>query len=183
MPKDIVTIPAIAVDRLRRKAKRLKKETEITHQQALDSVARQSNYFQSWHHLIQAAKLSTLAEQAFRHGLVFGMDFKDLQDYPNDNPEFIQDERMSVFVCQDYKKSVENWTEDNDDDLEEFEHCGYFRYIGNVPSTYADALVLITNAFFFPPRLVWINGVRCDPLAERDDVFDFDDENLIAEDE
>lgn len=178
MPKDIIVIPSIAVKNLRRKANRLKKESGITHYHALDLVARQTNFFHLWHHFIQAAKLNETTEESFRHGLVFAMDFKDLQDYRDENPDFVRDERMHYFVDNEYRKSVKNWTEDDDDNLEDLSLLEYFRCTQPVPATLDDALSLIYKDFFFPPQLVWIRGKRYDPLAENGGVIAR--ENLVV---
>ena len=53
---DVIVIPAAAVEALRRKAKKLRKETGIAHHAALDAVARAGGMFPDWHHLIEAAK-------------------------------------------------------------------------------------------------------------------------------
>lgn len=171
MPKTIYITPAVVVERLRRKAKRLKKETGVTHQHALDLAAQQTKHFQSWHHVIQAAKLTEPSEQAFRHGFVFAMDFKDADLDQENAPFIVPDNQVAYFVIRDFKKSVKQFSEEDGYFLEELSDFVYFHCKGPAPATLKAALKRISKGFFFPPKLVWLRGEMHDPLAESGDVI------------
>lgn len=171
MARNIYFIPTRSVEGMRRKAKRIKKDSGITHQEALDLVARQSKVFDGWHNLMQAAKLTELSEHAFRHGFVFAMDMKDADYDHSEHPKIVPDEQVVFFVLEQFKKSLENVTQSDIYFIEELEGYAYFRYEGEVPATLDLALEIVGKAFFFPPQYIWLQGKPIDPLEENDGVL------------
>ena len=101
---DTVVIPAFVVERLRRKAKKLHRETGIAHHAALDAVAQEGGAFPNWHHLIEAAKATEPTERAFKTGLVVGIDRKEAADVPSSLKEFMHDERLLAFVRAEFER-------------------------------------------------------------------------------
>ena len=175
MRRTVYIVPAALVERMRRKAKTLKKQTGITHQQALDRVAQQSKRFDSWHNLIQAAKLTEPSERAYRSGLLFAMDRKDAEFDPKRHPHFVPDNQAEFFVIENYRKSLKNPTQSDIHALEELQDYVYFRYGGRIPATLDEALDIIGEAFFFPPQYIWLRGKPIDPFEENDGMIAGDD--------
>ena len=170
MSTDIVIIPAAVVDRMRRKAKELKKHTGISHHEALDQVARADKYFRDWHHLIEHAKATELTEQALNAGFIIGMDRKDA-DFNHDRlKRFVRDERVASFIRSKFKEQhPKPWSDDEEFDWEEIEELIYFRSNSIVPDTLEAALEICDEDFYFPPRYVRLRGKVIDLYSVEDD--------------
>ena len=105
MSTNIVIIPAAAVERLRRKAKELKKRTGVPHHEALDQVAQESKYFRDWHHLMGHAKATQPMEQAFKTGIIVGVDPKDADFNHSRLKYFVPDGRAIMFLRSEFEES------------------------------------------------------------------------------
>lgn len=169
---DVVVIPSAAVEALRRKAKKLRKEQGLPHHAALDAVARAAGRFPDWHHFIEAAKATEPAEQAFKHGLVIGMDIKDAMDVPAAKlAHFIEDARLRAFVFDDFDlHPTGGLGEDEDWRIDSVYETVFFRSRRIVPDTLEEALKLSRADFFFAPRYVRLGGMLVfDVLVDEDD--------------
>src|SRR5487761_1947828 len=125
---NVIVIPAAAVERLRRKAKKLTKQNGIAHHAALDNVARASGRFADWHHLIEAAKATEVTERALKTGLVIGMDRKDVDFDQSRIKRFVRDERVSMFFRMEFEKwHPEPWSEEDEGGRDDIDELVYFR--------------------------------------------------------
>ena len=171
MPADTILIPAIAVERLRRKAKSVKKKLGVSHHEALDIVARDTKRFRDWHHVITEAKATALSEQAFNSGFVVGLDAKDADFYREGLKYFVPDERLMFFVVGEFE---EQNPQPFDDDLsflwEELNELVYFRSKKIIPENESAARALCNEEFFFTPIYGRLNGYELpfflDPVEE-----------------
>lgn len=169
---DVVVIPSAAVEALRRKAKKLRKEQGMPHHAALDAVARAGGVFPDWHHFIEAAKATEPAEEAFKHGLVIGMDIKDAMDVPAAKlVHFIEDERLRAFVFDDFDlHPTGGLGEDEDWRIDSVYETVFFRSRRIVPASLEEALKLSRADFSFAPRYVRLGGMLVfDVLVDEDD--------------
>ncbi len=169
---DVHVIPSAAVEALRRKAKKLRKEQGMPHHAALDAVARAGGRFPDWHHFIEAAKATEPAEQAFKHGLVIGMDIKDALEVPDSRlTQFLPDERLAMFVFEEFGLTPSGGLGETDDwRVDALDETVFFRSRRIVPDTLDEALKLRRQDFFFFPRYVRLRGqLLIDPLEEDDE--------------
>jgi hypothetical protein len=171
MPNGIV-IPAAAVEALRRKAKKMRKETGIAHHAALDAVARAGGMFPDWHHLIEAAKATEPAERAFKAGLVVGIDAKEAQDVRPSLSQVVRDERLVMFVRRAFERTHPRpCTEEVEGDREDLEwQLVYFRGVRAIPNSLDETLELCREDFIWPPRYVGLKGkLLRDPFSDEDE--------------
>lgn len=156
---DVIVIPSATVERLRRKAKKLKKDTGVSHHDALDLVARDMR-FPDWHHVIEAAKATEPSEQAFKAGLVIGVDRKEIDGVNLSRlTHFTLDEQAIIFLLTEYeKRHPKPWTEDDEFGALDFEGLAYFRPKGVVPGTLEETLKVCQEDFFWPPWYVRLRG-------------------------
>ncbi len=169
---NVIVIPAAAVETLRRKAKKLRKETGIAHHAALDAVARAAGVFPDWHHLIEAAKATEPTERAFKAGLVVGIDVKEAQDVRSSLRQFVHDERLLMFVRSAFERAHPRpWTEEVEGDWEDLEwQLVYFRGVRAIPNSLGETLELCREDFIWPPRYVRLKGkVLRDPFSDEDE--------------
>ncbi len=158
---DVIVIPSAAVEALRRKAKKLRKEQGVPHHAALDAVARAGGRFPDWHHLIEAAKATEPAEEAFKHGLVIGMDIKDALQMPAAKlTHFIEDERLQYFVFDDFDlHPTGGLGVDEDLRIDSVYQTVFYRSRRIVPASLEEAFKLCRADFFFAPRYVRLGGI------------------------
>ena len=173
MPKmpDLYVVPASAVERLKRKAKKLHKETGVPHHAALDAVAREGGTFPNWHHLIEAAKATEPAEQAFKRGLVVGIDIKDALDVAESTLKaFVPDERLTSFIFEEFGLDSSAGLGAGDDwRIDILQETVFFRSRRIVPASLDEALNLSREDFFFPPMYVRLKGrLLVNPLEDSD---------------
>lgn len=170
---DVVTVPAAALARWRRQAKELRKKDVMPHHAALDAVARLTGVFRDWHHVVLEAKATEPTEQAFKAGLVIGMDQKDAYDARArraDLLEFLEDDRMLGFVSGEFaKRRPKPWNEEDEWDMEFLRELVYFRWKGALPDTLDQAEKLTRKYFFFLPEYVRLKGeLLLDPFSDED---------------
>ncbi|MEK7437992.1 MAG: hypothetical protein AAB150_14035 [Pseudomonadota bacterium] len=166
--KVVPVIPSAVVERLRRKAKKLVKQDGIAHHAALDIVARASGRFTDWHHLIEAAKATEASEQAFKSGLIIGMDPKDVDFDQSRIRRFVRDERVLVFLRLEFEKQhPQPWSEDDRWGWTDIEQLAYFRPKRSLPDSLHAVMQLCREDFFFAPRYVRLKGkVLQDPFSD-----------------
>jgi hypothetical protein len=157
-----------APDWLRQEAKALKRELDISHHEALEYVARKKGFLH-WHEVTKAVKESSLCQEAFRHGFVFGMDIAEADDRSFEPGLFVQD-TLLAFLAEDYfKKSTDSYFAEYWED-EQHDHL-LFRYSGIPPLSPREAFSLVSDNFFFGPRFFWIKCQFIDPHDDEHGIF------------
>ena len=165
-------IHAHVVETMRREAKKLVKLEGIPYHQALDHVARDDALgIRDWHHLIVEAKASATSEQAFKRGLVVGVNPKDTDGYNlNKLTGLLLDDRVVMFLRSEFEDlHPRPWGEDDEYDWEDIEELVYFRHRDVVPNTLEEVLALCSENFFFPPHYVRLRGKEIKLYEEDDD--------------
>ena len=166
---NVIVIPSAAVEALRKKAKKLRKETGIAHHAALDAVARTGGVFPDWHHLIDAAKATEPSERAFKAGLVVGIDVKEAQDIRRSLSQFVHDDQLLMFVRSAFEKAhPKPWNEEIAGDWNDLgSQLVFLRGVRAVPNTLDETLERCREDFFWPPRYVRLRGkVLRDPFSD-----------------
>lgn len=169
-----IIIPTHAVEHLKKQAKRLKKEHDISHTEALERVAKQID-FEHWHALTLANKKIQPAESAFKDGCVLVFDIKEGMDVSS-NKMLVQDSMLEI-VCEKAMDRIYCNMLDEDDlrgrtyeqtlTLEELEEnireCDYvfFRLSESAfkqCSSLEQVMDLVSEYSFWPPLYVFIKG-------------------------
>ena len=170
---DKVVVPAAALERWRRQAKQLRKQKAIAHHTALDVVARLTGIFRDWHHVIVEAKATEPAEQAFRSGLVVGMDQKDAYEARHTRRnllDFVEEDRMLEFTVAEFeRRRPKPWNDEDEWQAQFLRELVYFRWTGVLSETHDEAELLARKAFFFLPDYVRLKGrLLLDPFSDED---------------
>lgn len=175
MSRNTYVLPTILVEKLRREAKKLSKQAGIPYHQALDRVARDDKLgIRDWHHLIEEANASFLSEDAFKRGLVIGIDPKDADFNLSRLKGLVHDDRVVMFLRSDFEgRHPRPWSEDNEYEWEYLEELVYFRQKDSVPKTLEEALDLCKEDFFSPPQYVRLRGKEIDLYPEEEEGDDF----------
>lgn len=157
-----------AVEKLKQKARRLRKDKGIRHYEALDLVAQASG-FNNWHHVSESAKTFQPTEQAYYFGVIIAMDVKDAMDFRDTSGRFVRDD-LAFHLCADDIRTYccEADSLDDDPHYERDENQStddmlmnyvLFRYAGaDVPERVDDVVRLVREYSFWPPELVWHKG-------------------------
>jgi hypothetical protein len=177
MKNIIITTPD--VERLKKHAKILKKEENITHSEALECVAKQID-FNHWHDVTISNKKIRDAEEAFKKGCVIGFDVKDGLDTLSDD-FFIQDSLLEVVGEKHIFKVCCNTIDPDDskgrtfketlssEELEEYFRENYsfwyFRLSAKALQYYPTIekmLNFVLERFYFPPMICFVEGKQID---------------------
>lgn len=161
-------VPNVVLEKLRQCARKLKREQNLRHYQALDQVASELG-FDHWHHAVDSAKLTSLTESAYYNGFVIAMDVKDSLDFNDIKNIFVEDERFRYLVksefIADYKSELEVHGEIlADDEIEEdveidMQNYIFFRYQGlDIPKSVDAALKIVAECSYWPPMYLWLSG-------------------------
>jgi len=172
MSRRTVVVASSEVEHFQRKAKKLHKETGVPHHAALDAVVRASGAFPDWHHFIEAAKATEPAEEAFKHGLVIGMDIKDALDVPAAKlTHFIEDEQLVAFVMNEFRLNPSEAMSDEDQwHMDLIYETVFFRARQIVPDSLDEAEKLSRKDFFFLPQYLRLKGkLLIDPFEGEND--------------
>lgn len=174
-----IITPRYIVERLKQKARKLKKEQNIPHHLALDLVAKENNLFHHWHHVTESAAETKKTEDAYNYGLIVGVDIKEALDSEPDENYFIRDEQAISFLEDELRQRIENYIEIDDEfnpkklpnhqlvDKEELEEdirdgissLIFYRYQQNsIPQIKDELLNLIHEHFYFQPDYIWLKG-------------------------
>jgi hypothetical protein len=169
---------SITFGKWKQQARALKRESGITHTEALEQIAR-SNKFKDWHHLIQEAKQNKITENAYLNGLIVAYDIKDAMDNWKANESFVEDYRAWHFCQKDifehYRTSDEEENEKppviNEEYRQEFEewmnNVFFFRFCGkNFPESSQTVLRLLNERCFFAPMYIWYTGKFIEPWRD-----------------
>lgn len=160
--------PSSHVEKLKQKARKLKRELGLSHHEALDQVAKKF-YYHHWHHVIEMAAITAPTEEAYRNGLLVTF---DVSEADLDSDFFVQAD-LARYFCEEELWKTYLEIEDEEDpefhDLPEQEQRQYFneyldslvffRFTGeNIPQSIEDALKLTNECSFWSPMYVWIKG-------------------------
>jgi hypothetical protein len=185
-----IIISAANVEKLKQKARNLKRDNGISHHEALDQVAKAAG-FNHWHHVSESASAFKPTEQAYYFGVIIAMDIKDAMDFRDPSGGFVEDPFAFVLCADDiyaysratyedgestgddpnYKHDKEEWMQDR------FMDYVFFRYTGSDIPANAKAVVAKVHeceSSFWLPEFIWHKGV----FQERpsDHSLDEDDE-------
>jgi len=167
----IIFTPSIHVEKLKQKAKKLKKELGISHHEALDQIAKQFRYHH-WHHVTEMAAITAPTEEAYRNGVLVAYDFSDISDCYMEESPFVED-NLAMYFCEDQLWQAYLEIDDDEEpefhDLPEEERREYFaddygrfvilRFTGaDIPQDVEYVLKLTRKFTFWPPQFVWIKG-------------------------
>lgn len=167
-----IIISSADVEKLKQKARKLKKDSGTPHHEALDQVAHAAG-FNHWHHVSESAKTFKPTEQAYYFGVIIAMDVKDATDFHDPSGEFVEDP-FAFALCADdiyafsreadgdegagedthYEEDKNEWMQD------EIMNYVCFRLTGsNVPEHVNDVVTMVRKCSFWPPVFIWHKGV------------------------
>lgn len=169
-----ILIKSADVEKLKQQARKLKKESGVSHHEALDQVAK-SVGFDHWHHVSESAKAFAPTESAYYFGVLIAMDIKDGMDFRDETGQFVEDQLAFALCTNDIYRYVREEEEENgeidtndptyQEDLQDWMSdmsMNYiiFRLIGtDIPSTVDEVMTLIRKCSFWPPQFIWHKGV------------------------
>lgn len=161
------------VERLKQKARKLKREKSIPHTQALDEVAKEAR-FNHWHDVVQSNSLIIPAEKAIADGVVMAFDVKDGMDIDTSDGILVEDDLLLFLTQNQLYEIYSNFIEEDDeqgrklkDIYPEKELKGYFvdecsfmffRLEPGTVHTLDEVLALARKNSFWPPFYIWIKG-------------------------
>lgn len=166
-----IIISSADVEKLKQKARKLKKDGGTPHHEALDQVA-QSAGFNHWHHVSESAKAFKPTEQAYYFGVLIAMDVKDAMDFRDPSGRFIEDD-LAFALCADdiyaYSREVDDdeaadedrhYEEDKNEWMQDMlMNYIFFRYVGtDIPARVEDVVALVRECSFWPPEFIWHRG-------------------------
>lgn len=167
-----IIITSTAVEKLKQKARKIKKQQGISHHEALDQVAKAAN-FNHWHHVAESAKSFEPTEQAYYFGVIIAMDIKDAMDFRDPSGRFIEDSAAFALCADDIYTYIREADEDADalaDDphyeedkrewmSEDLMNYAFFRYFGSeIPASIDDVVNIVSECSFWPPEFIWHKG-------------------------
>ncbi len=168
-------IASADVEKLKQKARKLKRDSGISHHDALDQTAKAAG-FNHWHHVSESANAFKPTEQAYYFGVIIAMDIKDAMDFRDPSGGFVEDP-FAFALCADdiyaysraadedgesagddpnYKEDKEEWMQDR------FMDYVFFRYTGSDIPESAEAVVAKVHeceSSFWLPEFIWHKGV------------------------
>lgn len=176
------------LEKLKQRARKMKREQGISHHEALELVA-QSSGLDNWHQAVKANKAMANkamankamaeTESAVRDGIVVAMDIQEADGakeipLPAGKGRFVQDQMLRMFYREFFYHQICDYVEETDgrpyretstdEEIREiademlWEH-DFFRFVGNPDALDAESTVrLVAEAMFWAPRYVWIKG-------------------------
>ena len=167
-----IIISSADVEKLKQKARKLKKDSGTPHHEALDQVAKIAG-FNHWHHVSESAKTFKPTEQAYYFGVIIAMDVKDAMDFRDPSGSFVEDP-FAFALCADdiyaYIREADDDGDSADDDQHYAEDRGewmqdeimnyvFFRYTGStVAEQVNDVVAMVRECSFWPPVFIWHKG-------------------------
>lgn len=94
------SITAQNVQRLKQKARQLKRESELSHTEALEKVALELG-FNHWHHVVKSHENILPAETALKEGYVVAYDFKDGMEISGSDGTLIENSLFELLLQQE----------------------------------------------------------------------------------
>lgn len=174
MSKIEYLISSTDVSKLKQQAKILKKDSDLTHTEALEIIAKQVG-LNNWHQVTEANKPYQTVEQAKENGFIVIYDTKDADEFHDEHNRFISvSETIGLTVCR--PELYNNLVNDTDDDevvfkdkmnaaeLEQLyqESYGFYDFKvytqSSIPHDINAAVKLLSNCCFFPPEVVFLKG-------------------------
>ena len=164
-------ITSADVERLKQKARKLKRDTGISHHEALDQVAKAAG-LNHWHHVSESANAFKPTENAYYFGVIIAMDMKDVE-FRDPSGRFVEDPMAIAMCADDIYAHIREADDDGEfdtagqeykDDLEEWfsgeaMNYVYFRYTGtDVPVSVEDVVTMAREFSFWPPEFIWHKG-------------------------
>lgn len=167
-------IPLAAVEKLKQKARRLKKESGIAHHEALDQVAKEAG-FDHWHHVAESSKAFAPTEHAYHFNVIIALDVKNAEDFHDPSGNFVEDD-LAFALCGDdiyeFVRQAEEEDEESDtsdptyqEDLHEWRmdmmaNYTFFRFTPpDLPASVAEVVKRASEHCFWTPEFIWYNGV------------------------
>ena len=167
-----IIITSATVEKLKQKARKLKKDRGIPHHEALDQVAKEA-HFNHWHHVAESAKAFEPTEQAYYFGVIIAMDIKDAMDFRDPSGRFVEDSSAFALCADDIYAYISESDEDAvmladdthyEEDRSEWMMDGlmnyvFFRYAGSdFPASIDDVVEIVNECSFWPPEFIWYKG-------------------------
>lgn len=167
-----IIISSTDVEKLKQKARKLKKDSGISHHEALDQVAKSAG-FNHWHHVSESLKSFEPTEHAYYFGVIIAMDVKDAMDFRDSSGGFIEDPFAFTLCADDIYAHIreeddESETTDNDLDYEEdrrdWMQDGLMNFIffrntnTKVPESVDEVMKIVNECSFWPPEFIWHKG-------------------------
>lgn len=166
-------ISSASVERLKQKARKLKREKSITHTQALDEIAVSAG-FNHWHQVVQANDRLKPSEVALSSGCAMAFDVKDGMEITSDDV-LIEDHFLEMLteaqLFEIYANSLDEDDEQNRPLKETLsaselrgyfqDHCSYmyFRLAeSHANKPLKEILALIRQYSFWMPEYIWLQG-------------------------
>ena len=187
--KQEVIILSQDVEKLKKRAKKIKQEQSIPHHQALEIVAKDAG-FKNWHQITKANEAVKPSEDAYYNGCVIAMDMKQGVGFDTSDGVFVEDEYIifcahgflykqfinCVDECDEHDRKLsethsseelKEWFED-----EMMNHM-FFRLTKPGVDSVKEVLSLVNKRSFWPPMFIWIKGEFIDtydlPAVDSDD--------------
>lgn len=168
-------ITSVELEKLKQKARKLKKSAGIPHHEALEQVAKAMG-LPSWHQVAESAQVTSQTEKAYFTGFIVATDFKDAETF-NIEDAFVEDHQALEFCQRDLEEAYRRGCEEEgepatEEDVREFLQDSdmnyvFFRFVGkDVPLTVEDAVKLVREHSFWPPQLMWLRGEFVDTYYE-----------------
>lgn len=166
-----IIISSADVEKLKQKARRLKKDSGTPHHEALDQVA-QAVGFNHWHHVSESAKSFQPTEQAYYFGVIIAMDMKDAMDFRDPSGGFVEDP-FAFALCADDIYAFSREIDGDDDAISDEEYAEdrrewmqydlmnyvFFRYTStNIPCSVENVVSIVREYSFWPPTFIWHKG-------------------------
>ena len=179
----IYLIPQEAISRLKQRARRMKREKDIPHHEALEITAKAAG-FDNWHQVAEAAERCKPIEDAYHRGFLLAFDPSEVPD-TEDEDSSLKWEPHAFNLLQD--RLFENYAsqldeEDPDErpisetldpsDLQEYfsDDWGsmyFFRLKrSDQVTTIEQLLSLVSKKSFWPPRFVFSEGKLVDTYRQ-----------------
>lgn len=167
-----IIITSATVEKLKQKARKLKKDQGIPHHDALDQVAKAA-CFNHWHHVADSAKAFEPTEQAYYFGVIIAMDIKDAMDFRDPSGKFVEDSAAFALCADDIYNFIREADEDADmladdshyeEDKREWMMDGlmnyvFFRHNGtDLPSSVDEVVEIVNECSFWSPEFIWHKG-------------------------
>ena len=176
MPVTQIVISNKNVSILKKRAKKLAKEKNLSHHEALDKVAKDAG-FKHWHHICECNEPCKEGEKAFKSGCIIAFDIKDGMDLINiDNKrikeetyiltEIIRNDLYEIFLNipdedDEEERPIKETTDEYDlkewfqDDLDNIVLC---RLKHDKKLNINEVISIAKEYSFFPPVFIWLNG-------------------------
>lgn len=168
-----ILIASSDVEKLKQRARKLKRESGISHHEALDKIAMAAG-FDHWHHVSDSAKAFEPTEQSYYFGVIIAMDIKDADGFHDPSGQFVEAPHAYTLCANDIYTLVREQEEEggeidtNDPSYrEDFEEWAsdmlmnyvFYRFTGPlIPNSAEDVVKYVRDCCFWPPEFIWHRG-------------------------